>query len=227
MPTGIPQLLPPRWVQIPTFLGKTFRSDALSALTGFIAVEEGRRVESKRSVSATLAAVFAALYAVGVLVLAPISFHAFQVRVADALLPLAILFGWPAIIGLAIGALVANVFGGLGPIDIVGGSLANLAAGYVAWRVTLNRGRSWIFAAVGLQVLIVTLVVGTYLSYLFAMPLEIGWVAVMVGSIVAIGFLGSVLLHATSSQRIVMLLTGRGITVYGRQTGARKHPTKE
>ena len=184
-------------------------------------------MESKRSVSATLAAVFAALYAVGVLVLAPISFHAFQVRVADALLPLAILFGWPAIIGLAIGALVANVFGGLGPIDIVGGSLANLAAGYVAWRVTLNRGRSWIFAAVGLQVLIVTLVVGTYLSYLFAMPLEIGWVAVMVGSIVAIGFLGSVLLHATSSQRIVMLLTGRGITVYGRQTGARKHPTKE
>jgi len=182
-------------------------------------------VESKRSVSSTLAAVLAALYAVGVLVLAPISFQAFQVRVADALLPLTILLGWPAIIGLTLGAFVANVFGGLGPVDILGGSLANLVAGYVAWRVALNRDRSWVFAAVGLQVLIVTLIVGTYLSYLFAMPLEIGWFGVMVGSIVAIGFLGSILLHAASSQRIVMLLTGHGISVYMPQTSKRKHAT--
>jgi uncharacterized membrane protein len=202
-------------------------SDTFSVLMGFIVVEGGRRVENKRSVSATLAAVFAALYAVGVLVLAPISFQAFQVRVADALLPLTILFGWPAIIGLALGALVANMFGGLGPIDILGGSLANLVAGYVAWRVALNRGRSWIFVAVGLQVLIVTLTVGTYLSYLFAMPLEIGWLGVMIGSIVAIGFLGSLLLHATSSQRIVMLLTGHGISIYAHQTGGQKHATAE
>ena len=125
------------------------------------------------------------------------------------------------------GALVANVFGGLGPVDIVGGSLANLVAGYVAWRVALNRGRSSVLVAVGLQVLIVTLIVGTYLSYLFAMPLEIGWFGVMVGSIVAIGLLGSALLHATSSQRIVTLLTGHGISVHALQSGERKHETTE
>jgi len=179
-------------------------------------------VQSKNSAAATLTAVFAALYAVGVVVLAPISFEVFQVRVADALLPLSILFGWPAILGLAVGALVANLFGGLGPVDIVGGSLANLLAGYVAWRIALNRGRRWIFFAVGLQVLIVTLVVGTYLSYLFAMPLQIGWLGVMLGSIVAIGFLGSLLLFALSADRIANILSGHGIAVHRWQSKKRK-----
>ena len=158
--------------------------------TEFIVAGGGECVKSKRSVSATFTAVFAALYAVGVLLLAPVSFQVFQVRIADALLPLAILFGWPAIIGLAMGALVANAFGGLGHVDVVAGSVANLVAGYVAWRVALNRGWWWVLVAVGLQVVIVTLIVWTYLSYLFAMPLEIGWLGVILGSIVAIGFLG-------------------------------------
>jgi len=179
-------------------------------------------VQSKNSTAAAFTAVFAALYVVGVVVLAPISFQVFQVRAADALLPLSILFGWPAILGLALGAFVANLFGGLGPVDIVGGSLANLLAGYVAWRITLNRGRRWVLLAVGLQVLIVTVIVGTYLSYLFSIPLQIGWLGVMLGSIVAIGFLGSLLLFALSAERIASILGRYGVTVYRWQTKKRK-----
>jgi uncharacterized membrane protein len=179
-------------------------------------------VKSRNSTAATFTAVFAALYAVGVVVLAPISFQVFQVRVADALLPLSILFGWPAILGLALGAFVTNLFGGLGPVDIVGGSLANLLAGYVAWRIALDRGRSSVFLAVGLQVLIVTLIVGTYLSYLFAIPLLMGWLGVMLGSIVAIGFLGSVLLFTFSAERIASIPEGYGVAVYRWQTKKRK-----
>jgi uncharacterized membrane protein len=171
-------------------------------------------VKSKNSVAAAFTAVFAALYAVGVVALAPISFQVFQVRVADALLPLSILFGWPAILGVTLGAFVANLFGGLGPVDVVGGSIANLVGAYVAWRIALNRSRSWVLLAVGLEILIVTLIVGTYLSYLFAMPLQIGWLGVMLGSIVAIGFLGSLLLYALSTERIVMVLRSHGIPVY-------------
>jgi uncharacterized membrane protein len=156
------------------------------------------------------------------MVLAPISFQVFQVRVADALLPLSILFGWPAIFGLALGAFVANLFGPLGPIDVVGGSLANLLAGYVAWRIALNRGRWWVLLAVGLQVLVVTLIVGTYLSFLFAIPLQIGWLGVMLGSIVAIGFLGSLLLFALSARRIASVLGSYGVAVYRWQTKERK-----
>ncbi len=174
-------------------------------------------MKSKKSVPASLTAVFAALYAVGVVFLAPISFQVFQVRIADALLPLSILFGWPTILGLALGALVANIFGGLGPIDILGGSLANLVAGYVAWRVAMNRGRSGILSAVALQILTVTMIVGTYLIYIFGMPLEVVWFGVMVGSVVAIGFLGSILLYALSTERIVGMLRSHGILVHAQE----------
>jgi uncharacterized membrane protein len=166
----------------------------------------------------TFTAVFAALYAVGVVVLAPISFQVFQVRVADALLPLSMLFGWPAILGLALGAFVANLFGGLGPVDMIGGALANLLAGYVARRITLNRGRRWVPLAVCLQVVVVTVIVGTYLSYLFGIPLQIAWIGVMLGSIVAIGFLGSLLLFALSSKRIVNMLSRLGVAVHRQET---------
>jgi len=152
--------------------------------------------------SVTLSAVVAALYAVGVVVLGSISFQVFQVRVADALLPLSMLFGWPVIIGLTLGTIVANLFGGLGPIDIVGGGLANFFAGYIAWRISLNRGKPWLLLGVASQVIIVTAIVGTYLSYLFGMPLEVGLLGVLIGSIVAIGILGSLLLLALSSKRV-------------------------
>ena len=159
-------------------------------------------MKKEDSFELTLAAVFAALYAVGVVVLGPISFQVFQVRVADALLPLCMLFGWPAILGLTLGTIVANLFGGLGPIDIVGGGLANLIAGYVAWRISLNKGKPWLFLGVVSQVIIVTAMVGTYLSYLFGMPVEVGLLGVLLGSIVAIGILGSLLLLALSSRRV-------------------------
>jgi uncharacterized membrane protein len=159
-------------------------------------------VKKEDSFELTLAAVFAALYAVSVVVLEPVSFQVFQVRVADALLPLCMLFGWPAILGLTLGTIVANLFGGLGPIDIVGGGFANLIAGYVAWRISLNKGKSWLFLGVVSQVIIVTAMVGTYLSYLFGMPVEVGLLGVLLGSIVAIGVLGSLLLLALSSRRV-------------------------
>jgi QueT transporter len=71
------------------------------------------------------------------------SVYPFQVRVADVLMPLAILFGWPAIFGLALGAGIGNLgadaISGLAPfsigIDIVGGAFANLVAGFLAWKI--------------------------------------------------------------------------------------------
>ena len=174
-------------------------------------------MKGRKSVVAVLTAGFAALYTVGVLVLAPISFQVFQVRVADALLPLAILFGWPAILGLSLGAFVANIFGGLGPVDIVGGSIANLIAGYVAWRVAAGGGMWRVLVAIGLQILIVTAIVGTYLSYILALPLGIAWFGVLLGSIVAVGLLGSLLLRALSVERIATQLRRHGVPVYATQ----------
>lgn len=168
-------------------------------------------MKSKNAIHMSLTAVFAAVYAVGVVFLAPISFQLFQIRVADALLPLAILFGWPAILGLSVGAFVANFFGGLGPVDIIGGSLANFIATLVAWRIARHRTKPWALLGVVLEIVIVTLIVGSYLSYLFGMPIEIGWLGVFLGSVIAIGVLGSVLLFALSTERVAGMLRPYGL----------------
>jgi uncharacterized membrane protein len=175
-------------------------------------------MKAKSSINIALTAVFAAIYSIGVVFLAPISFQVFQVRVADALLPLAMLFGWPAVLGLSLGAFVANIFGGLGPIDMVGGFVANLIATFVAWRIAANRGRRWALVGVGSEILIVTLVVGTYLSYLLAVPLEVSWLGVFLGSLTAIGVLGSMLFFALSTERVATTLRTYGLGTYTQQS---------
>lgn len=175
---------------------------------------EKRISKSTLSLGVSLSAVFAVLYTVGVVVLAPISFQIFQVRVADALLPLSIVFGWPATVGLAVGAFVANFYGGLGIVDIVGGSVANFLACATAWQIGRRRFRgSWLVATTS-EVIIVTLIVGTYLSYLFGMPLEVGLSGVLLGSIVSMGFLGYGLLLFLSRTKAIQSLRARGLAIY-------------
>ena len=163
-------------------------------------------MQGKNSVQMTLAAVFAAVYAVGVVFLTPISFQVFQVRVADALLPLSILIGWPAVLGLSLGAFIANFFGGLGPVDIVGGTIANFIATLIAWRIGHGRRHGATFAAIVAEIVVITLIVGTYLSFLLGIPLWISMFGIFLGSFVAIGILGSILLFALSNSRVASML---------------------
>jgi uncharacterized membrane protein len=161
-------------------------------------------LKSKNAIHTTLTAVFAALYAVGVVFLAPVSFQIFQVRIADALLPLSMLFGWPAILGLSLGAFVANFFGGLGPIDIIGGAVANFLATFVAWKIGRKRPVN-VLVGIFSEIIIVTIIVGTYLSFLIGMPLAVGLLGIFLGSVVAIGLLGSILFLALSSSRVTSM----------------------
>jgi uncharacterized membrane protein len=163
-------------------------------------------VKTKSSIQISLTGVFAALYAIGVVFLAPISFQVFQVRVADALLPLSMVFGWPAVLGLSIGAFVANFFGGLGSIDMVGGALANFIATLLAWKLAARRSKPWFIVGAAAEIIVVTLIVGSYLSYLFGLPIQVGLAGVLLGSIVAIGILGSLLLFALSTKTVRTLL---------------------
>ena len=153
----------------------------------------------------SLTVVFAALYAAGVAVLAPISFSFFQVRVADSLLPLAILFGWPAIIGISLGTIVCNFFGGLGIIDVIGGTAANLVATFLAWKIGQRKIKGSWPVAIAVQIAVVTLIVGSYLSYLFQIPLLLGMLGVLVGSAIAIGILGYIILTVLTRTHILNL----------------------
>jgi hypothetical protein len=80
----------------------------------------------------------------------------------------------------------------------------------------MNRGKPWLFLGVVSQVIIITAIVGSYLSYLFGMPLEVGLLGVLLGSIVAIGVLGSLLLLALSSEQVSAALRSRGIMFHTR-----------
>ena len=141
----------------------------------------------------SLISIFAALYAIGVVFLVPFSFLPVQVRIADSLLPLSIIFGIPAIIGLSLGTIVANMYGGLGFIDIIGGTFANLIATFVAWKLCKNNRFPFI-VGIGCQIIIISIIVGVYIAYLFNLPIIVGITDIFIGSFLAVGILGSLLL---------------------------------
>ncbi len=180
-----------------------------------------------RSRDASVIVVFAALYSILVVGLAPISFLPIQVRLADALIPFTVIYGAPASIGLALGAAVGNFvggqlyFGGWALVDVVGGSVANLLAGYVGWWVGRGGSRRRRVAATLIQTLIISLIVGSYLWLLLGAPerftipvldvevpgLPAFWITIGFGSIVAIVFVGNILLESF----LRMTLGGAGV----------------
>lgn len=82
-------------------------------------------------------AIIAALYVAITFLLAPVSFGNVQFRASEALTVLPILFP-EAIFGLYVGVMLANILGGLGPIDIFGGSLITLVAAWLTYRFRGN-----------------------------------------------------------------------------------------
>jgi len=143
-------------------------------------------------------AIFAALYAVGVIVLAPISFGIVQVRIADAMLPLSMIFGLPSAVGFGLGCVVANVYGGLGPIDIVGGTVANLVACTLAWYIGRKANVAKRLAGAVAIAVSVTLIVGGYLALIFQVPVEVSFLGVFIGeaiAVIGIGFLLEEAIH--------------------------------
>ena len=141
-----------------------------------------------------LISIFAALYAIGVISLAPFSYGLVQIRIADALLPLSIVFGMPAVIGLSLGTFIANILNpaNLGPIDIIGGTVTNFIATYVAWKICGSNKVPFI-VGIGCQIVIVSVIVGTYLSYLLGSTLIAGIGYLFIGTFLAVGILGSAL----------------------------------
>ena len=147
-----------------------------------------------------LTSLFAALYAVLVIFLAVISFQLVQVRLADALIPLSIMFGWPVVVGVTIGGVISNVVSPMPSviIDVALGSVANLIASFLAWRIgRLKRGKSLVNELLGCSVatIVITFVVGTYLAIITQMELWIWWLGIGVGSVISINVLGYILIQ--------------------------------
>lgn len=120
----------------------------------------------------THASIIAALYAVLTVLFAPISYSQIQVRISEALTVLPALTP-AAIPGLFVGCVVANIFGGGGPIDIIFGSLATLLAAIASYKMP----RRWLVPLP--PVIINGVVIGFILNHLFNYPLlaTMGWVS--------------------------------------------------
>ena len=172
----------------------------------------------------TLASAIAALYGVLVALLPATSIPIIQVRVADVLMPLSILFGWPAVLGVTFGAGIGNVVGdsisglpgaSIG-IDVVGGSLANLVAATLAWKIG---GRNWTIrgkkaswlVATNIETAVIALIVGTYLGYLFGAPYWFSILGILAGSIVAISIGGYLVLRVLGRPKTLEALESTGL----------------
>jgi len=162
------------------------------------------------STEVALIAFFAATYAIGVTFLAPISFDPrFQIRVADAFLPLSIIFGFPAALGLGLGCFIANFFGPYGFIDAVIGGIANFAACMLAWFIGGDSVKRRFLGCLT-ETITITVIVGGYLSLLLGIPIEISLLGLFIGSLISINILGFVLLEALNKKKVVGdILKGR------------------
>ena len=154
---------------------------------------------------------FAALYVtVNVLQMSivgnPTVFGPIQLRIADCLLALTVLFGWPVVGGVTFGCFLTNAYYFLGPQDVVFGPIANL----IAASVILLLRRHKFFACVA-GALPIGLVVGAYLPIFFGPPQVLSalpvWLAMIisitVSSLIAIAGIGYPLLSAIERSGVV------------------------
>jgi len=134
----------------------------------------------------TEAAVIAAMYAALTIIFAPISFGqngSIQVRVSEALTVLP-MFTPAAVPGLFIGCLLANIYGGLGPIDMIFGSTATLIAALLTYKMPKK------YLAPLPPVIVNGVIIGIELNYLYQVPLLLSMATVAFGELVACYGLG-------------------------------------
>lgn len=146
---------------------------------------------SSSSLEVALIAILAATYAIGTLVLAPISFLAFQVRVTDALIPLAFFLKRPAVAGVTIGVVIANLFSPFGFMDIIVGTAANFLAAS-----TCMYAPKWWLAWVT-PCVIIPVFVGAELAFFLGADLFLIFTfEVLVGTLIAVAIIGTLVLKA-------------------------------
>jgi len=172
-----------------------------------------------------LTAVFAALYVIinlaeAFFVGGPIfTYGPIQLRLADCLIALAAVFGWPLVGGVTLGCVLANAYYFLGVPDVILGPIANLIAAGIVLFLRKRRLVACIAGALPIGV-----IVGSYLwlFFPFLSPPEVlsflpAWAAMIVSltisSLIAVAVIGYALLLVLSRKGIIEPLKSRGLKV--------------
>ena len=149
-------------------------------------------------------AVIAAVYVVVCLVLAPFSYGAVQVRVAEALCLLPV-FGAEYIVGVTLGCFLANLLGST-VVDVVFGTLATLLACLVTYKLRDIRVKGLAIPASLPPVVFNMIIVGAFeITFFFsdgaptAMLAVFNAVAVGIGELISCTILGVALVKLIES----------------------------
>ena len=170
----------------------------------------------------SLTIVFTSLYAVLVIALGTMGQGPVQLRIADCLIPLAALFGWPVITGVTVGCFVGNSYVWLGTEDVVFGTIANLIAATI---VFLLRRRQLLACTVGS--LPIGFIVGSYLWLFFDFQVDIfgllipSWAAmiasVTLSTLIVMSGIGYAILKTLSGSSFIQVFKSWGIQVYNKE----------
>jgi len=170
----------------------------------------------------TLTIVFTSLYAVLVIALGTVGQGPVQLRVADCLIPLAALFGWPVIAGVTAGCFVGNSVVWLGTEDVVFGTIANLIAATI---VFLLRKRQLLACTAGSFP--IGIIVGSYLWLFFEFQISVfglqipAWATMMVSitisTLIVMSGIGYAILKTLSSSSFIRTFKSWGIKVYTKE----------
>jgi len=171
-----------------------------------------------------LTAVFAALYTMINVVQSftignPTIYGPIQLRIADCLIPLAALFGWPIVGGVTLGCFLTNSYYFLGAPDVVLGPIANVIAASLILYLSKRRLLACVVGALPIGV-----IVGSYLWFFFPFlsPPEVlnvlpAWsamiVSITISSLIAIAVIGYALLSVLSRPSVIEPLKSRGLKV--------------
>ena len=165
----------------------------------------------------SLAIVITSLYAVLVIFLAPISYGPIQLRVADCLIPLVALFGWPVIAGVSLGCFLGNAYFWMGPQDVILGTIANLIAATI---IFILRKRQFLACVIGS--LPIGVIVGGYLWLFFPPPSIFGlqlpvWGAMIasitISTLIVVAGIGYGILRTLSSSSVVNSFKSHGLKI--------------
>ena len=150
--------------------------------------------------------IVAALYVVFTAPFANIAYGPIQVRIAEVMAVFPI-FSWRMIPGVTLGCFIANLInpGNLGPVDIIGGSLATLIAGILSY--DLGKISKWL----GLipPIAVNGLIVGGYLPFLL----------VDAGSTVTFEAVVISMLSVAASEAVLLAVLGIPLLITLEKTG--------
>ena len=157
----------------------------------------GRKLLDVKAKDVTTCLVFCSMYVALVNIFEPISFQQIQMRVANSLIGLVPLFGWPAVYGLTLGVLLGNLVSPLGPIDLLSALPSFLGL------LIVHRLRR-VSVLLGLQAYstIVSIWVAFMLNHIFHLPYFLTFAYVLIGVSAATTGLGYTLYKSLSKLRL-------------------------